>query len=74
MNIIKVNADPPRFRAPWTPDNPYIDIIVVEEQPVDSLVYTLLATDPTDDKVTYTILNSDPEEYFKIDQETGKTN
>lgn len=70
ITIVDVNDFPPKFAAPWTPENPNFSLIILEEQPVGSIVATYTATDIDSNIAEYVL---DPEhDYFEIDNLTGK--
>ena len=45
VTIVDVNDFPPAFIEPWTPQRPYLNIQVPEEQPEGTVVYTFRAID-----------------------------
>ena len=45
ITIVDVNDFPPAFLEPWTPQSPYLNISIPEEQPKGTIVYTFRATD-----------------------------
>ena len=70
INVLQRNDGPPEFDSPWTPDEPYIDLTVREEQPVGTHVTILVASGPTDAVSNYRLI-SNPGGYFSLDQATG---
>ena len=66
-----MNTQPPRFREPWTPENPFITVQAREGQPPGSYVTTLVATDDTDAIGEYRVVD-DPQDFFDVDPDTGK--
>ncbi|XP_015032277.2 cadherin-87A [Drosophila willistoni] len=68
IQIIDVNKIPPRFNAPWTPEQPLIKLQMVEEQPIGTILTTLQATD---DDSSIGEFNITANEYFAINHTTG---
>ncbi|XP_068152287.1 cadherin-87A [Drosophila tropicalis] len=68
IQIIDVNKIPPRFNAPWTPEQPVIKLQMVEEQPIGTILTTLQATD---DDSSIGEFNITANEYFAINHTTG---
>ena len=65
-----MNDYPPIIGPPWTPENPYIDVSVREEQANGSYITTIVATDP-DDTISEYRLITNPGGHFAIDPQTG---
>ncbi|XP_014679223.1 PREDICTED: cadherin-87A-like [Priapulus caudatus] len=70
VDILDVNDKPPVFGAPWRPDSPQVDVSVMEEAPLGTLVATVTASDPESGIARYEISGSDAQ-YFEIGERTG---
>ncbi|XP_043864280.1 cadherin-87A [Drosophila mojavensis] len=68
IQIIDVNKIPPRFNAPWSPEQPVIKLQMVEEQPVGTVLTTLQASDEDSSIGEFNITAND---YFAINHTTG---
>ncbi|XP_062126234.1 cadherin-87A [Drosophila sulfurigaster albostrigata] len=68
IQIIDVNKIPPRFNAPWSPEQPVIKLQMVEEQPVGTVLTTLQASDEDSSIGEFNITTND---YFAINSTTG---
>ncbi|XP_030078648.1 cadherin-87A [Drosophila hydei] len=68
IQIIDVNKIPPRFNAPWSPEQPVIKLQMVEEQPVGTVLTTLQASDEDSSIGEFNITSND---YFAINHTTG---
>lgn len=69
ITITDVNDSPPTFLAPWTPEKPYYELELKEEQPVGTIIATYTAVDKDSDISGYIIK---PEsDYFQINNGTG---
>lgn len=62
FNIYKV------FASPWSPETPEYHFQIVEEQPIDSILTTLQATDADSTIAEYKLNEND---YFQINNVTG---
>ena len=69
ITILDVNEHPPVFSRPWSVDEPFLALVVAEEQPLGSVVGKITATDPDSPIGRYQIAPVSP--YFDIDQRTG---
>lgn len=69
VTIIDVNDIPPVFEAPWTKENPYYTISILEEQPINSLVGKFTATDDSGIDYYGIIPNN---QYVDVNKTTGK--
>lgn len=69
ITILDVNEHPPAFSRPWTEEEPFLSLVVAEEQPVGSVVGKITATDSDSPLDRYEILPESP--YFAIDERTG---
>lgn len=68
VTIIDINDIPPVFEAPWTKQNPYYKISILEEQPSGSVVGKFIATD--DSGIDhYDIVPLNP--YIEVNKTTG---
>uniref|UniRef100_A0A336M3D8 CSON011390 protein n=1 Tax=Culicoides sonorensis TaxID=179676 RepID=A0A336M3D8_CULSO len=68
ITIIDVNEFPPVFASPWTPETPKYHFQVVEEQPIDTILTTLQASDLDSTIAEYKLNEND---YFLINNMTG---
>ncbi|XP_030375900.1 cadherin-87A [Scaptodrosophila lebanonensis] len=68
IQIIDVNDKPPKFNAPWSPEQPIIKLQMVEEQPVGSILGTLQASDEDSSIGEFNISAND---YFAINHTSG---
>ncbi|KAK9728307.1 Cadherin domain [Popillia japonica] len=69
ITITDVNDSPPYFMPPWTPQNPFYDLELREEQPAGTIVATYAAHDEDSDIAGYVI--DPPSDYFEINYGTG---
>jgi hypothetical protein len=70
ITIVGVNDHPPEFAAPWSQENPQLEVTINEGVPIGTVVGNFEATDP--DSASVAKYEIDPEsEYFEIDNVTG---
>jgi len=69
ITITDYNDHPPTFGGAWSPEHPEMSISIPEEQPVGTVLLTLLATDQDSDISHYEI--HPPSPYFAIGNTTG---
>ena len=70
ITILDVNDHAPSFSRPWSLEEPFIRLVVAEEQPLGSVVGKITATDPDSAVDHFEILPASP--FFDIDPVTGK--
>lgn len=69
ITILDVNEHPPVFSRPWSPEEPFLGLVVAEEQPIGSVVGKVTATDPDSPIGHYEIFPASPD--FDIESMTG---
>lgn len=69
VTIIDRNDMAPSFAPPWTRESPNIDLDVMEEQSVGTVVGSVVATDPESNIAGYEIMPENT--YFAVDKTTG---
>lgn len=69
VTILDVNDHAPSFTRPWSPEEPYLNLDVFEEQPIGSVVGHISATDPDSAMDRYEIVPASA--FFDIDPQTG---
>lgn len=68
ITIIDINDIPPIFEPPWTKENPYYTLSVLEEQPIGFVIGKFIASD--DSGIDhYDLIPNDP--YVDVNQTTG---
>lgn len=71
VTIMGINDVPPAFEAPWTKENPFYTVSCLEEQPVGSIIGTIVAND--DSGIDhYDIIPINP--YINVNWTTGSLN
>lgn len=71
ITIVGVNDRPPEFAAPWSQENPEVEVSLNEEVPIGTVVGNFEATDPDSASVAKYEISPDSE-YFEINNATGK--
>lgn len=66
-----MNDRPPEFAAPWSQENPEVEVSLNEEVPIGTVVGNFEATDPDSASVAKYEISPDSE-YFEINNATGK--
>jgi len=69
ITILDVNKNPPSFDHPWSEEEPFLSLVVAEEQPDGSVVGKIMSTDPDSPVGRYEILPTSP--FFAIDERSG---
>ena len=69
ITILDVNEHPPVFSRPWSVEEPFLGLVVAEEQPNGSVVGKIVATDPDSPVGRYEIVPNNP--FFAIDERSG---
>lgn len=70
ITIVGVNDRAPEFAAPWSQENPEVDVSLNEEVPIGTVVGNYEATDPDSASVAKYEINPESE-YFEINNASG---